>query len=87
MATKWIGTVECKWCGHQARAGIEKDGKGQTYRIVCGPIYGGCGIMEQVAFHHPAGEEIGRLLKREEVHSESGRRPDSPRTEPETVFG
>ena len=59
MATKWIDTIECQWCGGQARAGIEKDGKGNTYRVICRS----CGIAEQVGMGYPAGQKIDQMLK------------------------
>ncbi|MDP6496000.1 MAG: hypothetical protein QGI09_11445 [Dehalococcoidia bacterium] len=59
MATKWVGMLVCQWCGKQARVGIEKEGQGTTYRVMCPE----CGIMEQVAFHYPAGEKITRILE------------------------
>ena len=60
MATKWVGTVVCAWCNEPTRAGIEKDGKGSTYRLICDS----CGMMGQVAFHYPAGQKITALLRR-----------------------
>ena len=60
MGVKWLSKLQCKWCGEAARVGIEKDGRGNTYRIICE----GCGIMEQVAFHYPAGVEVTELLNK-----------------------
>ena len=59
MATKWVTELECQWCGEFARVGIEKDGLGNTYRMICDA----CGIMEQTAFHFPAGEKTTKLIK------------------------
>ena len=58
MATKWIGALDCKWCGKEARVGIEKDGHGKTYRVICDS----CGISEQAGFSTPAGEAPASLL-------------------------
>ena len=58
MATKWIGTIACRWCGKRCRVGIEKDGRGNTYRLICST----CGLMGQTAFHYPAGEDLAREL-------------------------
>lgn len=49
----------CKWCKGMARVGIEKDGHGQTYRVICAQ----CGITEQAGMTFPAGEEITRMLE------------------------
>ena len=62
MATKWINTITCQWCGGEARAGIEKDGLGNTYRVICRS----CGIAEQAGMGFPAGEKIALLLKQKE---------------------
>jgi len=58
MATKWINTIKCQWCGGEARVGIEKDGLGSTYRVMCKS----CGIAEQAGMRFPAGEKIAELL-------------------------
>ena len=42
--TKWIDEIECPWCEGKARVGIEKDGAGNTYRVMCSE----CGAMTQV---------------------------------------
>ena len=42
MAVKWVGKLECRWCGKPARVGIEKDGQGNTTELSVTP----CGIME-----------------------------------------
>ncbi len=61
MGTKWAETlIHCRWCGDEARVGIEKDGKGNTYRVMCST----CGIMLQVGFTYPAGLEIATELSR-----------------------
>ena len=62
MATKWINTIKCQWCGGEARAGIERDGEGNTYRVICRL----CGIAEQVGMGYPAGQKIAKLLKEKE---------------------
>ena len=59
MATKWINTIKCQWCGGEARAGIERDGEGNTYRVICRS----CGIAEQVGMGYPAGKKIDQMLK------------------------
>jgi len=59
MATKWIDAIECKWCGRPARVGIEKDGRGNTYRVICNS----CGVVVQVGRHYPARERITQLLE------------------------
>ena len=59
MATKWIDTLTCQGCGGEARAGIEKDGLGSTYRVLCRS----CGISEQVGMGYPAGQKIDQMLK------------------------
>ena len=59
MATKWIGEINCQWCGKSARVGIEKDGQGNTYRVICDF----CGISEQAGFTFPAGRKIKELLE------------------------
>ena len=58
VAVKWMGTIPCRWCGKDARAGIEKDGKGSTYRAICD----WCGINEQAGIAFPAGKKIIELL-------------------------
>ncbi len=58
MATKWTGTFLCRWCEAKARAGIEKDGKGRTYRVMCPS----CGVSEQMGMNQPAGLKVARLL-------------------------
>ena len=60
LATKWVSTIECKWCRESARVGIEKDGQGQTYRVMCKT----CGINEQAGMTFPAGEQITRDLEK-----------------------
>ena len=59
MATKWIGERACKWCEKESRVGIEKDGEGRTYRVMCGY----CGIVEQAGFSTAAGQEIAKALE------------------------
>ena len=59
MATKWIDTIKCQWCGGEARAGIERDGHGSTYRVICRS----CGISEQAGMAYPAGQKIDQMLK------------------------
>ena len=58
MAVKWVGEINCRWCGKSARVGIEKDGQGNTYRAICDS----CGINEQAGFAYPAGQKIKELL-------------------------
>lgn len=58
MAVKWKGEVPCRWCGWPARAGVEKDGEGRTYRVMCPK----CGVVSQIAFRAPAGERIALQL-------------------------
>ena len=58
VAVKWMGTIPCRWCGKDARAGIEKDSKGSTYRAICD----WCGINEQAGIAFPAGKKITELL-------------------------
>ncbi len=60
MATKWIDEIKCLWCEGKARVGIEKDGTGNTYRVMCS----GCGVMTQVGKHYPAGEKITQMMIR-----------------------
>ena len=60
MATKWIGVLNCRWCDKEARVGIEKEGHGNTYRVICDS----CGISEQAGFSIPAGEQIAESLTR-----------------------
>jgi len=59
LATKWVSTMDCKWCQGTARVGIEKDGQGRAYRLICA----GCGISEQAGMSFPAGKEITRFLQ------------------------
>ena len=59
MATKWIEELACKWCERECRVGIEKDGEGRTYRVMCGY----CGIVEQAGFSTSAGQQIAVALK------------------------
>jgi len=59
LATKWVSTMKCKWCQGEARVGIEKDGQGQTYRVICAE----CGISEQAGMNFPAGQEITRIVE------------------------
>ena len=59
MATKWIGELACKWCEKESRVGIEKDGEGRTYRVMCGY----CGIVEQAGFSTAAGQQIAKALE------------------------
>ena len=58
MATMWMGAILCKWCDQQARAGIEKNGQGKTYRVMCR----NCGISSQVGMDLPAGRKVALLL-------------------------
>ena len=58
MATKWMGTILCRWCDGEAKAGIEKDGKGRTYRVMCST----CGVSEQMGRELPAGKMVASLL-------------------------
>ncbi len=51
--------MQCKWCQGEARVGIEKDGQGQTYRVICAE----CGISEQAGMNFPAGQEITRIVE------------------------
>ena len=71
MATKWVSTMDCKWCQGTARVGIEKDGRGQTYRVICAE----CGISEQAGMSFPAGEEITRFLQGERCTLNPTREP------------
>ena len=66
MATKWIDTIKCQWCGGEARAGIERDGLGSTYRVICRS----CGISEQAGMAYPAGQKIAELLTENEAAEE-----------------
>ena len=59
MATKWIETIACQWCGGEARVGIEKDGLGSTYRVMCRS----CGIAEQAGMAFPAGQKIAAIIE------------------------
>jgi hypothetical protein len=63
MATKWIDEFECLWCESKARVGIEKDGTGNTCRVMCS----GCGAMTQVAKHYPAGKRISQMMNKRMV--------------------
>jgi len=68
MATKWVGEIVCAWCDAQVRVGIEKDGRGSTYRLICPS----CGIMSQVAFHYPAGQQITQILRSSPAVTKAG---------------
>ena len=59
MATKWVGNIPCRWCPDRTKVGIEKDGLGSTYRVMCSS----CGIMIQVGFNYPAGQQITKELR------------------------
>ena len=72
MATKWEGEITCRWCGYAARAGIEKDGLGRTYRVMCET----CGVTAQVGFDTIAGDKIARLLGLKDISND----PNLPRT-------
>ena len=66
MAVKWLGEIKCAWCGKNAKAGIEKDGLGRTYRVICP----GCGISSQSGFDYPSGRMIAKALSNRSEHSE-----------------
>ena len=50
--------MKCPWCGEPARAGIEKDGLGKTYRLICDT----CGLNAQVGIRTPAGRKVKNAL-------------------------
>ena len=79
MATKWINTIKCQWCGGEARAGIEKDRLGSTYRVLCRS----CGIAEQAGMAYPAGQKIGQMLTEKEAAAE-GPLPSVPPSDSES---
>ena len=60
MATKWVGHIKCVWCGGQERVGIEKDGEGRCYRLICNE----CSVVEQIARDRAAGKMVSELLNR-----------------------
>lgn len=59
MATKWVGGVPCRWCQDRAKVGIEKDGLGSTYRVMCPSS----GVMTRVGFNYPAGQSLAEDLR------------------------
>ena len=59
MAVKWLGKVRCRYCDAEARVGRERDGLGQTFRVICR-----CGANVQVGIHTPAGEQVAGALER-----------------------
>ena len=59
IAMKRVGSIPCRWCQNKTKVGIEKDGMGSTYRIMCP----GCGVMTQVGFNYPAGQRIAADLR------------------------
>ncbi len=68
MAVKWLGEIQCPWCDGKARAGVEKDGNGRTYRVICV----GCGATTQAGRNLPAGRKIAQLLEAEDSHGGEG---------------
>jgi hypothetical protein len=67
MATKWVGAIECLWCGGKARAGIEQDGEGRCYRVVCT-----CGANTQAGRDFPTGIKIAQMLASNASQQEAG---------------
>ena len=58
MAVYWKGRMKCPWCQESARAGIEKDGLGKTFRVICDT----CGLNAQVGLRTPAGRKVQYAL-------------------------
>ena len=58
MAVFWKGRMLCPWCQESARVGIEKDGIGKTYRLICDT----CGLNAQVGMRTPAGRKVASAL-------------------------
>jgi len=61
MAVKWMGEIECFLCGEKANAGIEKDGVGRTWQVICPS----CGASTQAGRNLVAGGVIAKALEKE----------------------
>ena len=64
MAVKWIGEIKCPWCGSTSRVGIERDGQGRCFRVICD---NGCGAVTQAGRELVAGQKIQALLNGDSV--------------------
>ena len=64
MAVKWIGEINCVWCGSSSRVGIEGDGQGRCFRVICD---NGCGAVTQAGRELVVGQKIQALLNSDSV--------------------
>ena len=59
QTVKWIGEISCVWCGSSSRVGIEGDGQGRCFRVICD---NGCGAVTQAGRELVVGQKIQALL-------------------------
>ncbi len=64
VAVKWIGEINCVWCGRSSRVGIEGDGQGRCFRVICD---NGCGAVTQAGRELVVGQKIQALLNGDSV--------------------
>ena len=64
VVVKWIGEINCVWCGSSSRVGIEGDGQGRCFRVICD---NGCGAVTKVGRELVVGQKIQALLNTDSV--------------------